>query len=111
MDDNGTYFLTVTSNPFQNQILTLPFDVVVQNGPEDPAQLSQSDNLLSIGSLVLSGLLFVVLLVVLVVVFATYFRERIRKKKVDSPITASESVGISFHYLLLVTANKVKRNN
>ena len=105
MDDNGTYFLTVTSNPFPNQILTLPFDVVVQYGPEDSAQLSQSNDLLSIGSLILSGLLFVVLLVVLIVGFALYFRERIRKKKVDSPTTASESAGISF-YLFVIGNSK-----
>ena len=79
----------MTSNLFPNQILTISFDVIVQSIPEDSAQLSQFTDLLSISSIVLSGLLLV-----LFVAFTLYFRERIRNKKLESSTPVSESAGV-----------------
>ena len=88
MDHNGSYVLSVTSNLFPNQVLTLSFDIIVEDiggSPANPAQLNQTSDALSITSIVFS--LF--LITVLFVVFALYFWRRIQKKKLEmsTPVT------------------------
>ena len=93
MDHNGSYVLSVTSNSFPNQDLTLSFDVVVHDvagSPANPAQLNQTSDALSITSFVFS--LFLV--VALFVVFALYFWRGIQKKKLEISTPAAGPAGM-----------------
>ena len=93
MDHNGSYVLSVTSNSYPNQVLTLSFDVIVQDvagSPANPEQLNQTSDALSITSIVFS--LF--LMVVLFVTFALYFWRRIQKKKLEISTPATGPIGM-----------------
>ena len=93
MDHNGSYVLTVTSNLFPNQVLTLIFDVIVQDvagSPGNLAQLNQISDALSITSIVL----FLFFLVILFIVFALYFWRRIQKKKLETSTFATGPLGV-----------------
>ena len=94
MNHNGSYVLTVTSNPFPKQALTLSLDIIVQDvggSPANPAQLNQINIALSITSIVFS----LILLVVLCVVFARYFRRRIPEKKPKISTAATGPLGMT----------------
>ena len=94
MNHNGSYVLTVTSNPFPNQVLTLSFDVIVQDvagSPLNPGQLNQTSDALSITSIVF----FMFLLLVLFIVFALYFWRRIQKKKLEILTSATGPLGMT----------------
>ena len=83
----------MTSNSFPNQVLTLAFDVIVQDVGERPAYLAQrnqTSDALSITSIVLS--LF--LIVVFFAVFALYFWWRIQKKKLEISTPATKPLGM-----------------
>ena len=95
MDDNGIYFLTVTSNPFPNQVLAISFDVIVQDFAESAANSAQSNQTNDVFSI--TGIVFsLFLLVVFFVVIALYFRQRIQKKELEIQATATEPTGMTF---------------